>query len=342
MLRPIVFGLFAFTFLALLGIWIISGGPRKLVTDTRASFDATISSASEFEDAEFRLPWQPVELFPTIDITEALNFSSEGADTAYRNAYAQSQEEKLRELEAEYDRLRAGASNQRTFGTPSPHMGKVGIAQDTLGVRASDPKAEYLQIAANYSNAEAINISGWTIESALSGSRVQIPLATSMFLSGAANQVGAVSLEPGGLAVISSAASPVGISFRENMCSGYLGQFQSFEPPLADECPSPSQVLPLTEENLRLYGDTCFDVIASMSQCRFPQTLPENVFPACRSFLANTLSYNGCVNENKFRSTFQKNMWRLYLASRGELWRNSHDAIRLLDAEGKTVSVFIY
>jgi hypothetical protein len=51
---------------------------------------------------------------------------------------------------------------------------------------------------------------------------------------------------------------------------------------------------------------------------------------------------NGCVNRNNFRSEFYKNMWRVYLGASGELWPNAHDAIRLLDAQGKTVSVFVY
>jgi hypothetical protein len=336
MLRYIVIALFGFSLLALAAIWVISGGPRKLATETRESIQSAIAPD---DDIGFRLPWQPAEIFPTFDITETLDLD---ADVSMSDTFAESQEDQLAELEAEYDRLRADASKQRTFGAPSPHAGKIGIMQDVSGVRATNPHQEYVQIAANYSNSESVDITGWTLESALSGTRIQIPPGASTFLAGSANLLGSVKLDPGGLALVASAPSPVGISFRENMCTGYLGQFQSFEPPLSEECPSPSQVMPLTEENLRMYGDTCFDMIANLPQCRFPQNFPDSIYPSCRSFLMNALSYNGCVSENSFRSEFQKNMWRVYLGAQGELWRNSHDAIRLIDAQGRTVSVFVY
>lgn len=337
MLRYIVIALFGFTLLALVAIWVISGGPRKLATQTRESIQSAIAPT---DDVGFRLPWQPAEIFPTLDITEVLDLDAD--EPSMSETFAASQEDQLAELEAEYDRLRADSSKQRTFGAPSPYAGKIGLTQDVSGVRASNPREEYVQIAANYSNDKAVDITGWTLESALSGTRIQIPPAASPFLAGSANLLDEVMLDPGGLALVASAQSPVGISFRENMCTGYLGQFQSFEPPLAEECPSPSTVMPLTEENLRMYGDTCFDMIANLPQCRFPQNFPDTIYPSCRSFLMNALSYNGCVSENSFRSAFQKNMWRIYLGSSGELWRNSHDAIRLIDAQGRTVSVFVY
>lgn len=336
MLRYIIVALFAFTLLALVGIWVISGGPRRLATETRESIRSAVAPD---DTVGFRLPWQPVDIFPTLDITEVLDLTVEEESD---NSYTLSQGAQLAELEAEYDRLRAETSQRKTFGTPSPYAGKIGIVSDVAGVRATNPNEEHLQIAANYSNSDAIDIAGWTLESALSGSRIQIPPGASPFLAGSANILGPIMLDPGGLALVASSPSPVGISFRENMCTGYLAQFQSFQPPLAEECPSAAQAMPLTEENLRRYGDTCFDLIANLPQCRFPQQLPDTIFPSCRSFLMNALSYNGCVSENNFRSEFDTNMWRVYLGASGELWRNSHDAIRLLDAQGRTVSVFVY
>ncbi len=168
-----------------------------------------------------------------------------------------------------------------------------------------------------------------------------IPPSASPFLANSANILGATSLAPGGLALVATAASPVGVSFRENMCTGYLSQFQSFTPSLSDECPSPSQILPMTESNLVQYGESCFDAIRNLPSCRFPQDL-SGVSASCRAYLTEKLSYNGCVASNSFRAGFNANMWRVYLGASGELWRNSHDAIRLLDAQGKTVSVYVY
>ncbi|HWO07704.1 MAG TPA: hypothetical protein VNM40_03960 [Candidatus Paceibacterota bacterium] len=349
MLKQILVGIFAFSLIALIALWVITGGPRQLVTDTTESIRAAVTTD---KDVGFQLPWQPAQIFPTIDITDLYDFSAEEerAYSAYADYpeypdypdFAPTHAQQLAELESEYDRLRAEASRQRTFGAPSPYAGKVAIQSDISGVRASDPREEYLQIVANYANSETIDISGWILESALSGTRILIPPAASPFIANSSNSVGSVLLEPGGLALVTSAVSPVGVSFRENMCTGYLGQFQDFGLPLSEECPSPAQVLPLTEENLRLYGDACFDAIMHLPVCRFPQNLPSSVSSACRAYLTDALSYNGCVKQNRFRSAFNKNMWRIYLGSPKELWRNSHDAVRLLDAQGRTVSVYVY
>lgn len=328
MIKYIIGALLAFTLLALAVFWVLGGGPRRTLESAQAAADRKVTEAG---DVTFALPWQPAQIFPTLDLSDALQV----------NDYEPTTQERLQELEAEYDRLSGEVETQRTFGNPSPYRGKVAIVEDISGVRETDPRSEYLQISAQYGNSETIDISGWVLESALSGVRVMIPPSAAPFIANSANVLGGTSLGPGALALVATAPSPVGVSFRENMCTGYLGQFQSFTPPLADECPSPSQVLPLTETNLLQFGESCFDAIANLSQCRFPQNI-SGVSSACQSFLTEKLSYNGCVSTNSFRSEFHRNMWRVYLGSSSELWRNSHDAIRLLDAQGKTVSVFVY
>lgn len=349
MTKPIIVGLIAFTMLALLAIWVVSGGPRRAVSETRESIAAAFSSADDYDPSGFRLPWQPEDPLLLIDITDSFDLTMEDtpadryANEKYEAAYAAfaSQDAQLAALEAEYDQLNAAASKQRTFGTPSPHAGKVGIAQDAFGIRSSNPRDEYVQIVANYGNAAPIDIAGWSLESALTGMKIQIPPAASPYIEGSANILGPILLEPGAVAHVTSAVSPIGVSFRENMCTGYLNQGRSFDPMLQEACPSPSREIPLTEENLRSYGDACFDVINGTSQCRTPQDL-QSVSPSCRVVLADALSYNGCMSRNRFRSGFHGSTWRVYLGSARELWRDSHDVIRLIDAQGRTVSVFTY
>ncbi|MEK7509859.1 MAG: hypothetical protein AAB605_04050 [Patescibacteria group bacterium] len=335
MIRPIIIALFAFTLVALIGLWVVSGGPRR--TFERISNIEILGSGTPEDEVSFRLPWQPVELFPTLDITNALNVSvSVGEEGGLLGA-----QNELDALEAEYERLNREASQLRTFGAPSPSADAVSIAQDTLGIRESTPEREYVEIVAGYQNDAPISLAGWYLESALSRTRIPIPPAAAPFIAGATNTLVPVTLEPGGRVVLVSGSSPVGISFRENACTGYLEQFQSFELSLPHECPSPRAILPLTEENLRLYGDSCFDTLSSLAPCEFPQNLPDTLWPSCRAFLADTFSYNGCVARERSRPSFNGTTWRIYLGA-GELWRNSHDAIRLLDAQGRTVDVFVY
>ncbi len=245
-------------------------------------------------------------------------------------------------LTEEYERLNREAAALRTFGTPSPYAGAVYIARDEAGIHAPDANMEYLQLQAEYRNSSAVDIRGWALESALTGVRVVIPGAAASFTQGVPNTLGTVALAPGGVAVLTSGSSPVGVSFRENVCTGYLQQFQSFSPPLSEQCPSPSSLFPLSEQNLVRYGAECFDAIQGLQSCRFPQDLPHTLTAACRTQLADTLSYNGCVRAQSYRADFQNDVWRLYLGAPSELWRASHDVIRLLDTEGRTVDVFTY
>lgn len=342
MTKPIIAGLFAFTLLALLAMWIIGGGPRRAVTEVQESVASAFDSANEYDASGFRLPWQPVDIFPVPDITSVgtLGVTAPEPVRMVMNDPG-GYENDLVALEAEYDQLNAAASKQRTFGTPSPYAGKIGIVQDVSGVRSSNPREEYIQIAANYSNAAAIDIAGWSLESALTGMRIQIPPAAAPYIEGSANILGPVMLNAGDVAHVTTAVSPLGVSFRENMCTGYLNQKAQFMPFLAEACPSPSQTIPTNEENLRSYGDRCFDVITNAPSCRTPN-VPQDALPACRTILSDALSYNGCVSRYRFRSGFAGDVWRIYLGTSRELWLDSHDAIRLLDAEGRTVSVFTY
>jgi hypothetical protein len=331
MFRQILLALAVFVVIALIGLWLLSGGPRKLTESTFRFVDDATPSLDNI--AGFRLPWQPVEIFPTLDITDALHLGDDGLE----DAAAQ-----LAELEAEYERLNAEAGTMRVFGNPSPYLGAVSIVSDTSGIRASEAAEEYIQLSARRDNSAGVDIAGWSLESALGNTRIYIPPGASPFLMGMTNVIGPVGLPPGGTAFVVSAPSPVGVSFRENACTGYLAQFQLFTPWLPEECPSPSSVLPLSEANIVRYGDTCFDIVRSLSTCEFPQNLPDTAFPACRAYLADALSYNGCVNRERSLPSFERNVWRVYLGASRELWRNSHDAIRLLDAQGRTVDVFVY
>ena len=148
MVKYIIVALIAFTLVALAVIWVLSGGPRKVFENTQALADRATLEEGE---VAFQLPWQPAQIFPTLDITDALDLS-DGSETGKTEA-------RLVEFEAEYDRLSAEVQTTRSFGNPSPYIGKISIVQDVAGVRANTAGEEYLQIAANYSNPEAIDIS---------------------------------------------------------------------------------------------------------------------------------------------------------------------------------------
>jgi hypothetical protein len=175
----------------------------------------------------------------------------------------------------------------------------------------------------------------------LSGVRVMLPYATPLYRHSAANTAYPVVLESGATAVVTTGFSPAGVSFRENRCMGYLSSM-SFSPRIERSCPSPAESIALTDQNLQRYGGECIDYVRTLPQCTTPSTIPHSLSAACRIYVANTFSYNGCVDAYKNQSGFEEGTWRLFIGSAGEIWRNEHDAIRLLDERGLTVDAIIY
>ena len=321
--------LLVFIVVALVLVWILTGGISRL-TNAAGQLDNPIGLLFGFSGSSsiMKLPW-------TID-TNHLG-ATVSPDVSSDSGMAPQQ---ISDLESQANQLNQDIENAKTFGAPSPDAGKVHIA--SASAAESDPRTEYIGLTAAPSNTSPIDITNWSLQSAYTGIRTPIPLAASPFVAGVVNTVGPVYLNPGDTAVIVSGSSPVGVSFRENICSGYLGQLQQFTPELSHECPTPSDALAVTPENLQRYGETCFNFLKNLSSCTFPTTLPSNISPNCSAYVVNTFSYNGCVGAHRTERPFALPSWRIYLNSATELWRNSHDVIRLLDTQGRTVDVVTY
>ncbi len=206
---------------------------------------------------------------------------------------------------------------------------------------AQSPSAQYIEISAA-PGISGIDIAGWTLQSALSGALATIPEAASPFISGRVNTVGSVVLSGRGLAYVVTGSSPIGTSFSENMCTGYLGTLQPFVPGLQSKCPSPLTEIPDTPANESRLGAACFSYMAQLPPCMFPSQPPQNLSSACISEMQTRLSYNGCLAAHQNDSGFSQNSWRLYLARGKSLWGVQHDVIRLLDGNGRVVSVLNY
>ena len=235
--------------------------------------------------------------------------------------------------------------NAKQFGDPSPMRGKVLFSSSgiyTYGYTAG-ANNEHVTLRANAQNTEPVTISGWSLQSVVTGNRLQIPLGTSEVHTGVISAVEAITLAPNEYATVVSGTSPLGVSFHTNTCSGYMAQFQTFVPPLPLSCPTPSEELPNTLDNLRTYGESCIDFVQTLPSCTYHLgSFPSSVSPACRQFVSEALTYNGCVNRHQFDANFSSGSWRIFLGSQSELWNNSHDVIRLLDAQGRTVDVWSY
>ncbi|MEK7107235.1 MAG: hypothetical protein AAB899_03560 [Patescibacteria group bacterium] len=349
MIKTVFIWIFWFFIITLVIYWIWTGGIGKVMNSFRPGDTFGTESGNGIAKKSFlRLPWQP-------------SFSALSADSP-GNAKTSALDNQYATLEGQYEQLNLQANEAKVFGDPSPEKGQVRITE-TYGVVESNAAREYLVLTANANNTAPVELKGWSLQSAYTGMRAYIPLSASSFTMGILNDQENVLLYPGASAIVSSGGSPVGTSFRENMCSGYLGQLQDYYPPLPNSCPPAYGALLLTPDNLKVYGEACFDFLETIPPCTAPlQNIPStgesadfvawpaginsigpnSVNPNCRAFAANIFSYNGCVASNRFRPAFNSNAWRLYLGANIELWRNTHDIIRLLDGEGRTVDVVTY
>lgn len=200
--------IFIFFVIALILFWLLSGGPQKawevgkhLGNPVGLLFEDATSS-----DSTIRLPWQPTEMTRGPDISDYVGVAD--SELARSNTQTESRTE------------------LQQFGDPSPYTGTVHITNRVTG-RADE---EFIELQA--SGSAAVGVSNWSLQSAMSGVRVYIGNATPAFISGVVNPVASIFLSPGERVIVSSGPSPLGVSFRENICTGLLQQYQRFTPPL--------------------------------------------------------------------------------------------------------------
>jgi len=329
--------------------WVATGGISRGISIARSLNNPLDIFRGNATGTTLRLPWQPQaadygaysmgDTSTPRTSTEALTATDQGTPDLAPNTDAGIPN--MQDLQKQYKELSVQAREARTFGDPSPYRGK--IIFDEHDTAASLPTQEYIRLSSGFGNTEPITLVGWSLQSAVTNVRVTIPPAAATFVAGSLNNVSPITLSSGDTVTITSGPSPVGVSFRENVCSGYLGELQTFTPSLDTNCPSPTDELPLTPENIQLYGETCIDYFRSIQQCHFPgRETTTTITPACRNFAINQLSYNGCVYAHRNDADFAQQAWRVYLASSVKLWRATHDVIRLLDDQGRTVDVLTY
>jgi|SRR3989344_9104913 len=78
-------------------------------------------------------------------------------------------------------------------------------------------------------------VSGWKIKT--SEDQYILPEAANLPMQGKINEVAPVVISVPTRIRISWKHSPIGVSFRENKCTGLLAYFQKFDPPLSPPCP---------------------------------------------------------------------------------------------------------
>jgi hypothetical protein len=200
-----------------------------------------------------------------------------------------------------------------------------------------------VEIRADRNNTAPISITNWRIGSVISGSSFKIDGGVQLPRSGIVSSEGPILLNPGDKAYIATGRSPIGVSFRTNVCTGYFEQFQDFSPSLKKECPYPEDELEVTTEVIRTFGNQCLDFIDRMPRCIMQVgTLPYGSSSECTEFINTEINYTGCIENHRDDTNFYKNEWRVFLGRDREIWREKRETIILLDSDGKTVDTYTY
>ncbi len=309
-------------FLIVLGIaWFVTGGPARSISH-QGWFLSAPSPLGNAQD--YNIPHVPL---PNAE-TESQN-----------NTTPPPQTNPVASIWDYFFNYRVGLGAAPTPGTSS-YAQNVYFQQGNS--MSADPTAEYVIIRTSPNLKTNLTITGWTVESAATGAKATIGNAAVIPYLGQVNSEGPISIGPNTSVYLTTGHSPNGTSFRLNECTGYFEQFQHFTPSLQRDCPRPEDEL-LRHPQTLAGNDTCDTFIRSIPQCTLTLTaIPGNVGSGCQDFILNDLSYSGCITAHKNDPNFYRSEWRVFLERDQELWKNTHDVIRLLDENGKLVGQVSY
>ena len=241
-----------------------------------------------------------------------------------------------------------GSANQSNQATPdAPYTTSRGetIARNSefkglvtlrTGSLHTDASREYLQVIVDPSVKKSILLTGWQVKSAVTGKGATIGKGAPLPFTNQQNQEDPIFISGGDTVYVNTGRSPINISFRVNLCTGYFGQFQEYTPSLQNDCPRPSdEPLPQAPNN---FNDSCLDYLDNISSCQIQiQQLPQNIGPECASYITTKINYTSCVDAHKNDAGFYKKQWRVFLGQGISFWKNQRETIELIDNKGKIV-----
>ncbi|MFZ1988116.1 MAG: hypothetical protein WAV21_03770 [Minisyncoccia bacterium] len=307
------FGIVLFVFI----LWAATGGPSRQVS------------------------WSNPYIAPLAYATSTNRSNlSQGTTTATRST-ATTRTRSIGAIQRELATLQKAVVTAARFGPESTYKGLITIQHSTGNLGGTDPEKEYITLRVSNRVTEPISITGWHLESAVRGYELRIPLGVALPHTGNVDTPTPITVAAGQSVIILMGESPIGISFQENMCTGYFDQFQDFYPSLSHQCPAP------LDDFDRFYYDqpgldNCRAYIKTLKRCEIPLDEPERLTNSCYRFMRDYLSYNSCVATHATDQGFPGKTWRVYLRRDDTFFTATHDTIKLLDEEGKTVDLFSY
>lgn len=222
----------------------------------------------------------------------------------------------------------------------SPYSDLVRVSAS--GARRSAVADESIVLTLSRSAKEPLALTGWTFESGVTGNTAQIGSGTEVPRSGTITGIEPIVLAPGDKAIVSSGRSPIGSSFRVNLCTGYLEQYQDFSPALPKSCPRPLDEYDRYFEGNFSRSEACEAFVKKIPSCSLVSQIPPEHSGECGNFVISTLSYNSCVSRHERDTGFKKPEWRVFLGRSSEFWKNDREVVRIRDAAGRLVAEVAY
>ncbi len=248
-------------------------------------------------------------------------------------------EQKIKETKERVTELEEEIRETKEKETRSPYFEMVTIA----GVYTPSNRNidnEYLTLRSSYDIDTPIDITGWTIKSRLTGNTITIPKGSNLYLPNNNSYISNIEVSKSQYIYINTGTSPIGESFRANICSGYHNQFYDFKPYITEYCPYPIddvEGIPYSLDN-----EKCFDFIDDMNRCEVQIESIPNFSSQCTEYINQKVNYPTCVSKHKNDDDFYKNEWRIFLRSSQPLWRISKDTLDMFDKNGKVVDTYSY
>ncbi len=276
-----------------------------------------------------------------IDSNTTSNTSLSGASETSETLVLTSEEAEYRVAEL-YDtlkELKASEREKKLWDTPSPYRDMVDLRTGDTG--SKDPDAEYLVLSMGNTHSQSINISDWYLESYVTDNRVGIPQGDRVVEKWRSPKFEDIKVAPDEEVLLITGDSPIDVSFRENICTGYLTEEEDFIPQLSNQCPRPLDELE-AYGLIRLDNDRCYEFIEGLGTCEIPDN---NDIPGgrCATFVEDTFNYNDCVTLHKNDPFFTRDgYWYVYFGRSTNLWRSEREIIRLIDENNQVVDILEY
>ncbi len=177
-------------------------------------------------------------------------------------------------------------------------------------------------------------LSQWSLENE-QGERVEIGLGAETFTIGKTPQLQPILSATNTTLYVSFVASPLGVSFREHICSPYLRGTKPFVPTLLTQCPELT-----SHPGWNTLDSSCQLLVSSLPRCEAlsPEHLAD-ISPSCDAFLRSAPTFTSCMKESGIHGLLPS--WRIFVA-KDQFIKESGGTLILKDDRGMVVSTMQY